>query len=50
MIRRAMLTLAMVAAVGGCEAVNLFGKGVVTGTGNAVGATIADFLLGLVGL
>jgi hypothetical protein len=45
-----MLTVAMVAAVGGCEVVNLFGKGVVGGTGQTVGSAIANFLLGLVGL
>ncbi len=46
-----MLTLAMIVAVGGCDSVaQLFGKGVVGGTGTTIGAAIADFLLGLVNL
>jgi hypothetical protein len=47
MIRNAMLTLAMVAMVGGCDLSN-FGKTVAVGAGTTTGAAIADFFIGLI--
>jgi hypothetical protein len=49
-MKRAMLTLAMLAAVGGCDAANVFAAGVVGGTGSTIGTAIAEVVLGFFGV
>jgi hypothetical protein len=50
MIRRTMLTLAMLAVVGGCDAASVFAAGVVGGTGSTIGTAIATTILGFFGI
>jgi len=50
MIRHVTVCLGMLAMVGGCEVFNRFGPGIVNGIGTTIGASIASFALGALGI